>query len=123
MPFPLSGLRMAKSFDNALKIRILLRSVKYCFKSRSKQLYVKDLKAFLTLSFKYPVKFHLSKHTSKHPCYLSKQPLWKAFAQVQSKVLTRSVSLTFSKRSSNFASILHAMLCLLILCKLQNIKP
>ena len=24
MPFPLSGLRMAKSFDNALKIRILL---------------------------------------------------------------------------------------------------
>ena len=31
------GLRMAKFFDNALKIRIFLRSVKYCFKS--KQLY------------------------------------------------------------------------------------
>ena len=50
MPFPLSGLRMAKSLDNALKIRILLRSVKYCFRPKSKQLYVKDLKAFLTLS-------------------------------------------------------------------------
>ena len=51
VPFPLSCLKMAKSLDRLPKIRILLRSIKYCFKSRSKQLYVKDLKAFLTLAF------------------------------------------------------------------------
>ena len=50
MPLPLSGLRMAKSLDNAIKIRTFLRLVKYCFESRCKQLYVKDLKVFLTLS-------------------------------------------------------------------------
>ena len=84
--------------------------------------------------------FHLSKHTSKHQCYCSKRPLCKAnglyakqTAFMQSKrplcfrfkvnFSPKSVPFTFGERSSNFTSILHAMLRLFIIRKLQNIKP
>ena len=66
--------------------------------------------------------FHLSKHTSKHQCYpvhwcyRSKRPLCKARRPLcfrfKANFSPKSVSFTFWKRSSNFASILHAMLSL-----------